>query len=97
MSRRSERRGNWYLLTKKMQPLLSPFHKNSPRFPRFLTDTPERDVFDLFITAGSRRTWYVDWAQKAFGQQLALAEINELYRLVMPFLSQLGLLKKHTK
>ena len=27
--------GNWYHLTKKQQPLLSPFHKNSPRFPRF--------------------------------------------------------------
>jgi DEAD/DEAH box helicase domain-containing protein len=89
--------GNWYLLIKKMQPLLSPFHKHSPRFPRFLTDTAERDVFDLFITAGSRRTWYVDWAQKAFGQQLGLTEINELYRLVMQVLAQHGLLKKHTK
>jgi DEAD/DEAH box helicase domain-containing protein len=88
--------GNWYMLTKKMQPLLSPFHKNTPRFPRFLTDSTERDVFDLFVTAGSRRTWFVDWAQKSFGPQLEPAEINELYRLVVQASSQYGLLKKHT-
>lgn len=89
--------GNWYFLTKKEQPLLSPFHKNSPRFPRFLTDSAERDVFDLFIAPGNRRTWYVDWAIKAFGEKLGVAEINELYRLVMKSLSQHGLLKKHSR
>lgn len=93
----TQEQGNWYLLTKKVQRLLSPFHKNSPRFPRFLTDTPERDVFDLFVTAGARRTWYIDWAQKNFGLQLGFAEINELYRLVMQVGSQLKLLRKHSK
>jgi DEAD/DEAH box helicase domain-containing protein len=93
----AQEQGNSYLLIKKIQPLLSPFHKNSPRFPRFLTDTAEHKVFDLYISGGSRRTWYVNWAQKNFGKQLGLAEINELYRLIVQSLTQNGLLKKHTK
>jgi len=89
--------GNWYLLTHKMQPLLSPFHKNSPRFPRFLTDAPNRDVFDLFIASGARRTWYTDWAQKTLGQSLGVAEINEIYRIAIPFLAQKGILRAYSK
>ena len=29
----AEEQGNWYLLTKRIQPLLSPFYRSSPRFP----------------------------------------------------------------
>jgi len=97
LNRYASEQGNWYFLTKKLQPLLSPFHKNSPRFPRFLTDTRERDVFDTFISTGTRRTWFMDWAQKFFGTELGVAEINELYRLVIRVLSQQGVLKVHTK
>ena len=47
VKRYMEEEGLWYLLTKKPQPLLSPFHKRSPRFPKFLADRSKRDVFEL--------------------------------------------------
>jgi DEAD/DEAH box helicase domain-containing protein len=92
----AQEQGNWYLLTKKQQILMSPFHKNSPRFPRFLSDANGK-VFDLFITAGNRRTWYVDWCQKTFGDKLQFAEINDLYRMTVSVLHEKGLLKKYPK
>ncbi len=89
--------GNWYLLTKKMQPLLSPFHKRSPRFPRFLTDSTEHDVFDVFLTSGTRRTWYTDWAQRALSNYLGTADINEVYRVVIKQLADAGFLQRYPK
>jgi len=97
LKRYVEEQGNWYLLTKKMQPLLSPFHKHSPRFPRFLTDSPERDVFDMFLTSGARRTWYVDWAQRTLTMSLGVQDVNDLYRLVVQRLSDEGLLQRYSK
>jgi DEAD/DEAH box helicase domain-containing protein len=88
--------GNWYLLTKKQQPLLSPFHKNSPRFPRLLSDTSGK-VFDLFLTSGTRSTWYVDWCRKTFGIHLEISEINDLYRLVIKILHERKLFKKFSR
>ena len=89
--------GNWYFLTKKETPLLSPFHKNSPRFPRLLSDTPDGKVFDLFVTSGTRPTWYIDWCRKTFGIKLQIPDINELYRLVITVLDEKGLLKRYSR
>ena len=39
---------------------------SAPAFPRFLTDTPQRDVFDAVVSGASgRQTWYVDWARRS--------------------------------
>ncbi|MCP4532708.1 MAG: hypothetical protein GY831_15985, partial [Delftia sp.] len=92
-----QEQGQWYLLTKRMQPLLSPFSRRSPRFPRFLTDTHTRDVFDLYITAGARHTWYIDWAQRSLSSALGQQDINEIYRLVIPRLVDAGILVAYRK
>lgn len=93
----AKEQGNWYMLTKKMQPLLSPFYKSSPRFPKFLTDSGERDVFDLFLTSGKSRTWYVDWAQRVLAPTLGTTDCNELYRLVVRQLADDGILHRIAK
>lgn len=85
--------GNSYLLSKKMQPLLSPFGPQSPRFPRFLNEGSHRDTFDQFLTRGNRTTWYVDWAQRSLNPALGVVEINDLYRLVIGRLQEAGILR----
>lgn len=92
LQRYVEDQGNWYLLTKKMQPLLSPFAKRSPRFPRFLTDTPVRDVFDQILSRNPG-TWPVDWARRTLSADLGQEDINEIYRLLLPNLVAAGLLQ----
>lgn len=83
--------GAWIFLTKSKQPLLSPYHKRSPRFPKFLTDSDRRNVFDLFLAKGARTTWFVDWARRVLSPYLGAQEINDLYRQTVPFLAQQGL------
>lgn len=98
LKRYAEEQGNWYMLTRAMQPLLSPFHKHSPRLPKFLTDAYERDVFDPFIASGaSRRTWYSDWAQRALSPALGVADLNEVYRIAVRVLTDEGLLHRYSK
>lgn len=93
----AKEQGNWYMLTKKMQPLLSPFYKSSPRFPKFLTDSGERDVFDLVVTSGKSKTWYVDWAQRILSPTLGAADFNEVYRIVIRQLADAGILHHFQK
>lgn len=81
-----QREGNWYALTKSVQPLLSPFHKNSPRFPKFLSNDPQTGVFDSFVSTGTRDTWYVDWARKNLNKNLGTTDINDVYRKTLKFL-----------
>ena len=82
LSRYIESNGNWYLLTRKQNRLLSPFYKNSPRFPRFLADSGSK-TFDTYTTMGSAQTWFVEWARKSLSADLSLAQINGLYRQTM--------------
>ncbi|GAB4433310.1 MAG: DEAD/DEAH box helicase [Anaerolineae bacterium] len=84
--------GLWYMLTKNIEPLLSPFHKRS-RLPKFLTDRAERGVFDLFVSGGKRPTWYADWASRALPVKLNLADSNELYRRVIEALTEAAILR----
>lgn len=84
--------GSWFFLTKRQQPLLSPFGKRSPRFPRFLIDA-DSTVFDQFITRGSQATWFVDWARRTLSPDLGIADINEIYRLALQTLSEHNLLQ----
>jgi DEAD/DEAH box helicase domain-containing protein len=89
-----EDQGGWYKLTKNIQPLLSPFHKRSPRFPKFLMDRSRRDVFDTFITTGGQVTWYIDWAQRTLSDALGGHDINDIYRIVVDVLADDGILIK---
>jgi DEAD/DEAH box helicase domain-containing protein len=92
LKRYVEEQGNWFKLTKGQEPLLSPFHKQSPRFPRFLTEATARGVFDAYLPGSSGRNWYFDWAQRTLSSHLGVPESNDLYRLVLPRLVEGGLL-----
>ncbi len=88
--------GGWYHLTKRRQPLLSPFHKRSPRFPKFLADRSARGVFDVYITRGTGLTWYLDWARRSLHPALGPVESNEVYRLLMDHLTRAGIFQART-
>ncbi len=75
-----ERDGASYLLSKRMNPYLSPFGKYS-RQPKFLTSRPGHEVFDSFM--GKGLTWYVDFAARCFGVSNNSPGILELYRATM--------------
>ena len=90
--------GNWFFLTKRRQPLLSPFGSRSV-LPRFLTDrTPaagQDPVFDNYSGPPSRLTWYRDWAARALGIDADDGGLNDLYRESIQFLEQAQLLSRH--
>lgn len=79
LKRYVESGGNWYLLTRKQNQFLSPFYRQSPRFPRFLTDSGSK-TFDTYTTQGSAQTWFVGWARKSLSLHLSLQQINDAYR-----------------
>jgi len=92
LNRYIEEQGLWYMLTKQVKPLLSPFHKRSPRFPKFLADRSRRDVFDRILSTGGQVTWYVDWAHRTLDDALGGHDINDLYRLLVDTLTNDGIL-----
>ncbi len=88
--------GRWYLLTKRQQPLLSPFHRQSV-LPRFLTDRGaargrREQVFDAILSRPRSVTWLRDWAARSLGLEVSDYGINELYRRAMARLEGEGLL-----
>jgi len=93
LKRYIEDQGGYYMLTKKMQPLLSPFHKKSPRYPKFLVDRSRRDVFDTFLSGGGQVTWYVDWAHRTLHDALGGHDINDIYRCMVDVLANENILK----
>ncbi|MHC4106959.1 MAG: DEAD/DEAH box helicase, partial [Planctomycetota bacterium] len=96
--------GSWFFLTKRRQPLMSPFRRESV-LPRFLTDRArvagEEPVFDTFISrAKPPYTWYQDWAARALHINPKDPGINDLYREAVKRLEDTDLfvryeLKKH--
>ena len=89
--------GNWFLLTKRRQPLMSPFRRESV-LPRFLTDRRkapgEAAVFDTFVPrAKAPYTWYQDWAARALGADVKDAGIHDLYSEALRRLEEAGLLQ----
>jgi DEAD/DEAH box helicase domain-containing protein len=95
LRRYAEAQGSWYLLGKKLNPLLSPFYRRSPRYPRFLTTTNKSRVFDTLVTSGAGLTWYVDWAQRNLSAQLGTYDVNEVYRHTVERLAERGLLRRY--
>ena len=97
LKRYAEEQGNAFLLSKRQNPLLSPFHPHSPRLPRFLTEVSRRGVFDQALTTGGGPTWYVAWAQRALSSALGTVEINDIYRLVIQQLANAKLLHRYSQ
>ena len=90
--------GNRWFLTKRKQPLMSPFGRESV-LPRFLTDrmrgAEEDPVFDTFVSKPDRLTWYRDWASRVLGVDRKDDGLNDLYREAVRRLEDTGLLVRH--
>ena len=90
--------GSWFLLTKRKNPLMSPFGKQSV-LPRFLTDRVRaagaEPVFDTFVSQPTQWTWHRDWASRVLGIDRGDEGINELYRETGNRLEGAGLLVRH--
>ncbi len=91
--------GNRYLLSKRKQPLLSPFGPHSV-LPRFLTDRardPQRDsALDTYVSDRSHRTWYRDWTERALGVRPDASGLNDALREALARLADAGLLVETT-
>lgn len=89
--------GNRWFLSKRRQPLMSPFGRESV-LPRFLTDrsrSPGEDrVFDTFVSKPDQFTWYRDWASRALNIDRKDPGITDLYRETVTRLVDVGLLKQ---
>ncbi len=90
--------GNRWFLTKRKQPLMSPFGRESV-LPRFLTDrtraSGESPVFDTFVSKPDRLTWYRDWASRVLGVDRKDDGLNDLYREAVKRLEDAGILVSH--
>lgn len=88
--------GKWYFLTKKKQPLLSPFGSHS-RMPRFLSEAPPegRSVFPSIAAATEKLTWHRDWAARSLGIDKKERGIRELYRRTLQRLVEHEVLQAH--
>jgi DEAD/DEAH box helicase domain-containing protein len=88
--------GKWFFLTKKKQPLLSPFGSHS-RLPRFLTEAPPegRSVFPSIAAASDKPTWHRDWAARCLGVDRKERGLRELYRRALQRLVEHGVLQAH--
>lgn len=90
--------GDWYWLTKRANPLCSPFNSESV-LPRFLIDRastpPRRMVFDPIISTPKQATWLRDWAGRCLRIDSRDEGMNELYRIVLRRLAEARLLVRH--
>lgn len=93
LERYAAENGQRFFLSKRMNRLMSPFSKDS-RFPRFLSDLPNEEVFDSFVSSAGRRNWYTDFAQRSLSSDLDLTTCNDIYRHTIEVLMRCGLLEK---
>lgn len=84
--------GKTFYLSKRMQPLLSPFGPNVTK-PLFLSN--QEGEFDN-VAPKDARNWYSDWVERALGLALPLGEVRDVYATVLPYLVQARLLKEHS-
>ncbi len=71
--------GPWYLLTKRQNPLASPFGSRSV-LPPFLVDTSEHTVLDPLFARPNIDTWLRDWAARTLGVDTRSSVINDIVR-----------------
>lgn len=81
--------GNWFMLTKKRNPLFSPHSKETRPF-RFLHSHSQHDIFDIY--RGGQLHWYRDWASRALGCRSDDQGVPDLYKQAIARLREQGLL-----
>ena len=86
--------GNTYLLTKKMNPHMSPI---GGAVPHFLSDDKSSKNFDSFVTGGNRSSWAVDWMGRSLSQKLSIQEMNLIYQQFIDYAVEAGILDKFTR
>ncbi len=83
--------GSWFLLTKRRNPLMSPFGRRSV-LPRFLHNRPTKSVFDGYFSRPNGDSWYRDWAVRCLRVGDASRRINDVYRAAIARLEAAGVL-----
>jgi DEAD/DEAH box helicase domain-containing protein len=88
--------GKDYLLSKRQQPLLSPFARGV-RSPVFLQGPVRIEEFDSFAPIGNaEQSWYRDLARRVFGVPAAHLDVLRLYEHAMKRLVAQGILAQRT-
>ncbi len=87
-----EQGGNQSLLSKKFSRLLSPFGQYMAK-PKFWS-SDESSKFDS-PCSNKARGWYADWCDRALGLQLPTRDSSDVYRELIPILSNAGILVEH--
>ncbi|MBK8979633.1 MAG: DEAD/DEAH box helicase [Planctomycetes bacterium] len=89
--------GKKFLLSKRKEPMLSPFGRFSI-YPRFLTDRAReagRDtVFDPVVSDRAALTWHRDWTARALGVDRRHADVQTALLEALRRLEQHGLLER---
>ena len=80
--------GEGFHLSKKRQPLISPFPPGT-RQPKFLHNDSSHKVFDVFRS--SAQHWYRDWAARCLGVSPKDQGLTDLYRQALQRLEEQGL------
>jgi DEAD/DEAH box helicase domain-containing protein len=86
--------GNTYLLSKKMNPHMSPI---GGAIPTFLTDDKNSKNLDSFISGGQRNSWAVDWMARSLSYKLSITDVNLIYSQLISYAVEAGLLDKISK
>ena len=91
--------GNRFHLTKRRQPLMSPFGQGSV-LPRFLTDrrrvSGDTPVFDTYQARGKGPyPWHQDWAARSLSISITDPGLNELFRETLRRLEDAKLVVRH--
>ncbi len=81
--------GNTFQLTKKLNPLMSPFPPQTSR-PLFLTNAPKSRKFDS-IASTRRQSWAIDWLSRALGVEVDPGTSATAYAALLPILQREGI------
>lgn len=92
LKRYGQNQGNRYFLTKKNEPLMSPFSSES-RLPRFLSLGLGETVFDpLLRFGGGSANWHSNWVHRSLQIPDTAGDVNALYRHAVAVLAKVGVL-----
>lgn len=86
--------GNTFMLTKKMNPHISPM---GGAIPHFLTDDKNSKNLDSFISGGNRNSWAIDWMGRSLSPKLSIQDMNQIYRQFIDFAVDAGIVDKFSR
>jgi DEAD/DEAH box helicase domain-containing protein len=84
--------GKRYMLSKRMNPVLSPFGRDSV-LPRFLYRGQAHDIFDALFSKPSARGYIRDWVTRSLRVSITDSAIDRFLERVMALLVSTGLVR----